>query len=478
MSTSVILKNGTLLTFDENSQKIKVLHNASILVVGDHISQIESDYGNLKAPRDAEILDVSGKIVSPGFTNTHVHMWMTAYRSIAPDVTLLHYFAWLSQSSETAVKGFDSPQDIYISTLEGYLEGLNAGVTSYVDHAHCNWGAGQMEANYEATRDGGARVWWCYEPIEHKLFSKKEQWAKWHEIGKRERSPLVPFGLSFDAFEGGSTDEQYRMAIKEQNVEVLTIHHLGGPWPSNGSSPLDMEHRGVRGLGVPVIMSHGPYLSEEEQESLRKTNFHISITPESEFHYGHGQTTGHVISDQASLGVDTNFTFSGDILTQARLWLQRTRDVNFSMLLRKTGLIPRTTPMTAEQGFLMATRQGGRSLWRDDIGVLKVGAKADIVVFNGDSPNMLGWSDPIAAVMLHANVGDIEHVLVGGEFRKRDFKLVNTALEWDVVKQKFLETAKKVQAQAEAFLPVPVPDTLWGFKATGDVDVVSTIASK
>ena len=42
--------------------------------------------------------------------------------------------------------------------------------------------------------------------------------------------------------------------------------------------------------------------------------------------------------------------------------------------------------------------------------------------------------------------------------------------------QKFLETAKKVQAQA--FPPVPIPDTLWGFKPTGDVDVVSTIASK
>jgi hypothetical protein len=56
--------------------------------------------------------------------------------------------------------------------------------------------------------------------------------------------------------------------------------------------------------------------------------------------------------------------------------------------------------------------------------VLVEGAKADIVVFDGTSPNMLGWDDPVAAVILHSNPGDVEHVLVNGEFRKRDFKLV------------------------------------------------------
>lgn len=84
----------------------------------------------------------------------------------------------------------------------------------------------------------------------------------------------------------------------------------------------------------------------------------------------------------------------------------------------------------------MATRQGGRALRRGDVGVIKVGAKADLAVFNGDSPNMLGWSDPIAAVVLHANPGGVEHVLVDGEFRKRDFKLVDKVLAWGKVRER------------------------------------------
>lgn len=206
----------------------------------------------------------------------------------------------------------------------------------------------------------------------------------------------------------------------------------------------------------------------------RERNIHISITPESEFHYGHGQTTGHLIADQASLGVDTNWTFSGDLLTQARLWLQSVRNTGFQRHLREHGTLPKNTPFSVEQGFLLATRQGGKALWRDDIGVLRSGVKADLVVFNCDSPNLLGWTNAVAAVMLHANVGDVEHVMVDGEWRKRNFKLVDTdTVKWQEVKDKFLMTAKRIQALA--FPQVPVTEKVFGFKPTGCVEEWSTV---
>jgi cytosine/adenosine deaminase-related metal-dependent hydrolase len=132
--------------------------------------------------------------------------------------------------------------------------------------------------------------------------------------------------------------------------------------------------------------------------------------------------------------------------------------------------------MKVEQAFLLATRQGGLALRRPDIGVLQPGAKADILVFNGDSPNMLGWSDPVAAIILHANPGDIEHVLVDGQFRKRDFKLVGgegAKWEWSDVRKKFLEAAKRIQPLVKT--PTKVPEKLWGMADLGDVEVASTV---
>ena len=224
-------------------------------------------------------------------------------------------------------------------------------------------------------------------------------------------------------------------------------------------------------LKIPIVFSHGGLLTESDRKALRDHDWNLSVTPESEMHYGHGQQTSRLIQDQASLGVDTNWTFAGDILTQSRLWLQSVRNVSYNNTLDK-GLIPRNNPMSVEDAFLMATRQGGRAVRRDDLGVLKVGAKADIVVFDGDSPNMVGWTDAVAAVVLHANVGDIEQVLVGGEFRKRDRKLVLKKGNWAEFSKNFAATARRIQSENSS-LP-PLPETFFGAGQWGDTEVTTT----
>jgi cytosine/adenosine deaminase-related metal-dependent hydrolase len=82
--------------------------------------------------------------------------------------------------------------------------------------------------------------------------------------------------------------------------------------------------------------------------------------------------------------------------------------------------VPINNPISINQAFSLATRHGGLALRRDDLRIIAVGAKADVLVFNGDSPSMLGWLDPVEAAMMHSNVGDVECVLVDGKFVKKD----------------------------------------------------------
>lgn len=56
---------------------------------------------------------------------------------------------------------------------------------------------------------------------------------------------------------------------------------------------------------------------------------------------------------------------------------------------------------------------------------------------------MLGWVDPVAAVIMHSNVGDVRHVLVDGKFVKRDGKL--TIEDYPGIQQRFLKSARKIQ---------------------------------
>ena len=247
--------------------------------------------------------------------------------------------------------------------------------------------------------------------------------------------------------------------------------------PAGNEGPATAEKFKLQDLNIPIVFSHGGFVTDKDRAALRQHDWNLSITPESEMHYGHGQSTSKLVLDHASLGIDTNWTFSGDILTQARLWLQHLRGNSFTATLEK-GLIPRQTSMSVNEAFLLATRQGGRAVRRDDIGVLRVGARADIAVFKGDSPNLAGWTNPVAAVMLHANVGDIEHVLVDGEFRKRDGKLILKEGDWAAFVKEFAEVARRVQREHPG--PVPLPEKFGGFGELmaivefGDVEEFST----
>jgi hypothetical protein len=174
--------------------------------------------------------------------------------------------------------------------------------------------------------------------------------------------------------------------------------------------------------------------------------------------------------DQASLGIDTHFTYSADIIGQARLWLQSVRLLFYIQVLANWE-IPPNNPMSVEQAFLLATRAGGLALHRPDIGVLVEGAKADLVVFDGTSPNMLGWADPVAAVMLHSNTGDIQHVLVDGQFRKRNYKLI-VPQNYTNIRQSFLASARRIQSIWEQ---TPLPHLTGPFPYTPGVNYSTAV---
>lgn len=242
-------------------------------------------------------------------------------------------------------------------------------------------------------------------------------------------------------------------SASEHNVSLVTTHANGGVYGSP-NFPSVLDTLGFLNQSIPLIFAHASYLSVTDAQLLRQYNHFISTTPESEMHYGHLHPYNHLILDQTSLGVDTHFTFSTDILTQARLWLQSVRKTLYAEVLERRR-VPANNPMSAHQAFLLATRSGGLAMRRPDLGVLAVGAKADLVVWNGRSPSMLGWRDPVAAVMLHASVGDVKHVMVNGRIVKKDGEL--TVQNYASLQERFLQSAERIQ-DAWAEMPMPVSE--------------------
>ncbi|KAI1436560.1 amidohydrolase [Xylaria sp. CBS 124048] len=442
VSSSVLLSGGTIVAFDEDRKSLDVIRDGALLITDDRIARLYKEASPDGLPAGTEIVDCTHKIITPGFIDTHRHGWQTLGKTLGSNTTLSEY---LFKFSSPILGHFYTAEDVYISQLAGLLEALNAGVTTTLDHAHHVWSTDRAEAGLEASVESGARVYWAAALSPHDRYLIPDQikdWKRWNSK-KSLSQGLVTLGLAYDNWDMGAPEDTQAVVklIREAKPAVLTIHWLGGIWPI--SSPPSLLHSyGVLNTSTAVVFSHGAGITKAEADLLRRTNQFLSITPESEMHYGHGHKLSHQAHDQAALGVDTHFTFSTDILTQARLWLQRTRSRLFDEVMDRWE-IPATNPMSVNQAFLLATRQGALALRRPDLGVISVGAKADLVVFDGRSPGMLGWTDPVAAVILHANVGDIVHVLVDGKFRKRHGKL--TFEKYGDVVEKFLGRAARLR---------------------------------
>ncbi|KAH2770836.1 hypothetical protein KXW10_005937 [Aspergillus fumigatus] len=469
-----------VISFDKTSETLRVIRNASVLVTGDTIAAIMPASEHLQRPANTTVIPSDGKIITPGFVDTHRHAWQTAFKTLGSNTSLAEYFARYSEFSPA--KKIFTPEDVYTGQLTGLYESLNSGVTSILDHAHHTWSSETALAGLRASVDSGARTWWCY--AFHNLsdatwasnYTREDQIADFLRIaehGPWRKSDTVSLGIAYDNFalEDAAEIEQITSLALSQNVSAFTIHYLGGPW-SYANSPELVNQYNFLNTSIPIVFSHASYLTVKDAELLRSTNQYISITGESERHYGHDHPSSPYIMDQSSLGIDTHFTYSADIVGQARMWLQEVRLRLYAQALDCWD-IPPNNPMSVEQAFLLATRAGGLALRRPDIGVLVEGAKADLVVFDGTSPNMLGWVDPVAAVILHSNPGDVEHVLVNGEFRKRDFKLVvpgNLA----EIQQRFLASARRIQ---EVWKQMPLPVLEGSFPNTPGVNYSKAVTA-
>ncbi|KAF2848661.1 Metallo-dependent hydrolase, partial [Plenodomus tracheiphilus IPT5] len=445
-ASSILFTDATIITFNNDTLRTEVLYNSSLLIENDKIKAIYNGTNPDSVSSATETIDATGKIISPGFIDTHHHLWQTALKTIASNTTLAEYFQRYGEFGPT-IQNF-SPEDKYLGQLTGSLELINAGTTTVLDHAHGDSSDETADAIFDATLASQLRTIHAFAihqlPNNYTLDDQMSKLVALKNDPRLSNNSLVTVGLAFDAFDNtpNSTISQLWDIVQTQNLSTVTTHTLGGPWVV-GNTPSLLHSLGWLNTTTPIIFSHASFISPPDLTALRSTNQYISTTPESELHYGHLHPVANLIQDQTALGVDTHFTFSTDMVGQARIWLQKLRAERFEPVLIGEKKIPLNNPMSVEQAFHLITRAGALALRRPDLGIISRGAKADVVVFDGESPNMLGWGDAVAAIVLHSNVGDVEHVVIGGEWVKRDGKLLFGG--YRDVKRRFLESARRIQ---------------------------------
>jgi cytosine/adenosine deaminase-related metal-dependent hydrolase len=206
-AASILFTDTTIVQFNTTNSRIEILYNSSLLVEGDRISEIYNGTTPGSYPSGTEVVNATGKIISPGFIDTHRHLWQTAFKTIASNTSLAEYFQRYSEYSPTIQ--YMTPEDKYLSQLTGCLESLNAGTTTVLDHAHGNSNNATADAIFNATLDSQLRTYHAF--AIHQLpndYSMEDQINKLVSLAHDPRlatNSLVNIGLAFDSFDASSS---------------------------------------------------------------------------------------------------------------------------------------------------------------------------------------------------------------------------------------------------------------------------------
>lgn len=82
-----LLRGGTVIVHDKND-KVSALRNHDILIKGNKIVKIGQ---TLPVPQNANVTDCQGKIISPGFIDTHHHLWQTQMKGRHAEQAVFNY---------------------------------------------------------------------------------------------------------------------------------------------------------------------------------------------------------------------------------------------------------------------------------------------------------------------------------------------------------------------------------------------------
>ncbi|EMC99137.1 hypothetical protein BAUCODRAFT_392692 [Baudoinia panamericana UAMH 10762] len=472
MAASLLLRNGTVLLHDENDHVKPTV--TDVLVQGNLIKSIGTDLPS----SGVEIIDCTNKIVSPGFVDTHHHVWQSQLRGRHADETLIQYLPTGNFTSSLY-----TAQDMAWGQLGGCLEMLNCGTTTVIDFAHLNYSPDNNWAAIAATVSSGIRSNYGYCPnprlASWEPFTVNPNGLAGHamptlyELAKASpwANGRVTLGFAFDGWPYLPAEylDKLMSQLRDLNVSVLQFHYTPSMFPGSTNIPQFLEDKNY--LDSRWLVAHANDMPTENVDLFRKRGVHLSTTPSTELQMGMGLPVPAFRDDYGcpvdicSLGVDCHSAACAYLPGEARLALQSARAARHNRFTAQSK-VALSVKYTVEEAFNQATIRGARAAKMGNrIGSIAEGNLADLVIFNTETPSMVcaAAHDPVAAIILHSSPADIDCVIVDGIVRKECGRLVsvhvspedakwfgdNTELTWKEVSKQLLSSRAALQKKVD-----------------------------
>jgi 5-methylthioadenosine/S-adenosylhomocysteine deaminase len=415
LDADIVIKNATILTMNADSQiHLKgylLIKGQKIISVGDMVDFPKGDH--------KEVIDAKGKIILPGFVNTHTHLSMVLFRGLSEDTKLQD---WLSHIWK--YEGYLSKTDCYEGAYIACMESIRSGVTCIHDMYFYE------DEIAKACQEAGIRAVLSYGIIdkfaedvetrrEEELKKTEDFIQKWHKKNDLISVSVAPHAPNTctpkTLLKSRELAKKYDCPIhihiaetKEEKKEIEKEHHKGVVKYLEDLGFLDDSH---------TIGAHCVWLDDEEIKIFKEKNIKVAHNPSSNMKLASGLARiPEMLEKDIIVGLGTDGAGSNN-------------NLSILMEMRLAGLIQKGFHRNAEllpalKIVQMATIDGAKVLGlEEDIGSLEVGKSADICIFDLMDINVHPYTNIYSTVVYSLKEYNLEHVLINGKFvyKNKDF---------------------------------------------------------
>jgi 5-methylthioadenosine/S-adenosylhomocysteine deaminase len=366
-------------------------------------------------------------------------------RNLGTDRSLLH---WLSEAQVPLMSAFE-PEDYAVSMQLGAIENLLAGNTTICEvffSPHYEQEVDRISTKALDTSGIRTVFFRCandesffegFVETRKQIVERSERLIADWSGSPRTRvgvGPLIPWGSSPDAFRDAN---EHGVGIHLHTSETPEYNDLVRQ--RTGKSNVEML-ADVGALGESVMLNHCVHLSDND----------ISLIAESGSHMIHDPTSNMILASGVApvpklleAGVNVGLACDGPACNNGQDMIEAMKD---AALLHKV-VAKDAGVLSAGDVFKMATRGGARAIGMDDqLGMIKEGFLADLVLIDLRAPHLTPVHDPLAALVYSARGSDVSMVLVDGEVVVRDGRV--TLLDEERVRAGARERAERARKEA------------------------------
>jgi 5-methylthioadenosine/S-adenosylhomocysteine deaminase len=447
MSETILIKGGTLITVDPQDRILE----ADLLIENGRISHIieRDEAAQESLPENLTVIDAAGKVILPGFVQTHIHLCQTIMRGAADDLSLMDWLkkrVWRMEAAHT-------PTSLYASARLGIAELIAGGTTTALTMETVNY----TEQVFRAVEESGFRatVGKCMmdkgdevpaalsEQTKASIYESLQLLEEWHgRDDGRIRYGFAPrFAVSctrelLEEVAGLARDHDswIHTHASESQEEIAIVKR------ESGRDNIQYLHA-IGLTGRRAVLAHCVWATDEEIELLAATKTNVAHCPSSNLKLGSGiarvvEMLGHNVN--VSLGADgAPCNNRLDMLTELRT----------AALLQKVRCGPDALP--ARQALRMATIDGARALeLEEEIGSIEEGKRADLLILNVNRLHLTPRPDVVSSLVYAAERSEIETVLINGKIVLQERQL--TTMDEEEVKAAALEQFGNLLASCQS----------------------------